>query len=218
MKTNVNERMEELKKVLYDMELNSEISKRYNSDELFLLILDEDEDIKKAMQKIINNNPLLLIEYNQSYDLIDWFTDGNYGYTDEYYICEDCHAIFMQPSVDYSYYKEGIVFEGEFDTVCCCTNCLKEYHSEEYIESCKNNPKKLIIMYSKDDIISMGWNIVNDKEYENGMYGINDNPEKILEHYQTSTPNKNKDYIFVRTDENPYMLNYILMAKDKEEE
>ena len=51
----------------------------------------------------------------------------------------------------------------------------------------------------------------NDKEYENGMYEINDNPEKILEHYQTS----NKDYIFVRTDENPYMQQFILMAKDK---
>lgn len=214
MKTNVNERMEELKKVLYDMELNSEISKRYNSDELFLLILDEDEDIKKAMQKALYNNPLFLIDYDRSYNLIDWFTQDNYGFTDEYYICEDCHAIFMQPSMDYSYYKEGILFEGEFDTVCCCANCLKEYHSEEYIETCKNNPKKWITMYSKDDMISMGWNPIGNKEYENGWYGINDNPEKILEHYQTS----NKDYIFVRTDENPFMQNFILMTKDKEEE
>ena len=44
--------MEELKKVLYDMELNSEISKRYNSDELFLLILDEDEDIKNVWHNL----------------------------------------------------------------------------------------------------------------------------------------------------------------------
>ena len=109
--------------------------------------------------------------------------------------------------------KEIAVFEDEFNTVCCCEGCLKEYHSEEYINSCINNPKKWISMYSQKEMSNLGWIPVNEKEYEYGMYEVNDDPFKILKRHQK----EDKDYVFVRTDENPFMQRFILMTKDKEE-
>ena len=200
---NLNERMELLREKLMNDNLSSEIISRYGYDEPFLLIeiANEEDEIKNFCKEIADMDDL------------DEFTENNYGYSDEYLICEDCGVAFRDPKWDYNYHKEGVVFEDEFNTVCCCEDCLKEYHGEEYISSCINNPKTWIVMYTKEEMIHLGWTPVNENEYEYGMYGINDDPFKILKRHQK----EDKDHVFVRTDENPFMQRFILMTKDKEE-
>ena len=198
----LKEKMEMLREKLNENDMISEIISRYGYDEPFLLIeiADEEETIKNFCKEIAN------------IDDIEEFTEDNYGYSDEYLICEDCGVAFQNPSLDCNYYKDGIIFENEFETVCCCESCLKEFHDEEYINSCINNPKTWITMYSKKEMANLGWTPVNENEYEYGMYGVCDNPRKILEKYQK----KDKNYLFVRTNENPFAQRFILMTKDKE--
>lgn len=200
----LNERMEMLREKLNENDMISEVVSRYGYDEPFLLIeiAAEEDKIRNFCKEIANIEDL------------NEFTEDNYGYSDEYLICEDCGVAFLDPKWDYNYHKEGAVFEDEFNTVCCCEGCLKEYHSEEYINSCINNPKKWISMYSQKEMSNLGWTPVNENEYEYGMYGVCDNPLKILEKYQE----KDKNYLFVRTNENPFAQQFILMVKDKEEE
>lgn len=200
----LNERMEMLREKLNENDMISEVVSRYGYDEPFLLIeiAAEEDKIRKFCKEIANIEDL------------NEFTEDNYGYSDEYLICEDCGIAFQNPKWDYNYYKEGIIFEGEFEAVCCCENCLKEFHIEEYINSCINDPKTWITMYSKEELSNLGWTPVNENEYEYGMYGVCDNPLKILEKYQE----KDKNYLFVRTNENPFAQQFILMVKDKEEE
>lgn len=220
-----NERMRMLKLAIYEQDkLSSEISKRYETEEQFLLILDTLKEIKEFILDFLEKHPTLKEDYEgfkkfynnpkKDFMLLEWFTHDNYGYHDEYVRCEDCGCIFKLPSSDYSYYKEGIIFEGEFDTVVCCKKCLDAFNKEDYINSKMNSPEEWVMMYSVEELVEMGWEKTNENIYEYGLYGVSHDPEMLLE--KAKKEFKEKDYLFVRQDGNPYAQYFVLLMKDKE--
>lgn len=226
MKEKVNERMGLLKLAIYEQEeLQSEISERYDTDEQFLLLQDTKEEIESFLKEFLEKHSEIKKEYELACQektylinrpIIEWFTNDNYGFSDEWAQCEDCSCIFRLPNTDYSYYKEGIIFEGEFDSVICCKKCLDAFNKEDYITSKINSPEEWVMMYSVEDMQEMGWEKTNNNIYEYGMYEVSHDPEVLLE--KAKEEFKEKDFVFVREDENPFAQYFILMMKNKEEE
>lgn len=225
-KEKVNERMGLLKEAIYAQEkLQSEISERYETDEQFLLLHDTEKEIEEFLKNFLELNPEIKKEYELASQektylinrpIIEWFTNDNYGFSDEWAQCEDCSCIFRLPSADISYYKDGIIYEGEFDDVVCCKKCLDTFNKEDYINSKKNSSNEWIIMYSVDDMKELGWKKINNKEYEYGSYGVLNDPKIILEKAQKEYPDK--DFVFVRINESPFHQESVLMMKEKEED
>ena len=117
--------------------------------------------------------------------------------------------------MDYSYYKEGILFEYEEEVKYLCRHCLQNY-KKEYLQKLENNPRNWCNMFTVEECSQSGYKEVSTT-FEHGLYGRTASPEKILETWLELYPDDK--FIFVRTDENPFACEFVLMKKiNKEEE
>lgn len=209
------EKMEILANALNELEMCSDIRRRYGKEYDFLVYQDTEKDWEKIMSFIIKENPGIEQVWKHEsainpYPLtfIDWITDEHYGNSDEYSICEDCGQAVHN---DYGYYKEYTVFEAEFEgAIALCDNCLHEEEGrfQEYLKYYINNSDRCIDMFTNEEMKAKGW--VIEGQYRNG------DPKIFLEEAQQRLPNK--DFVFVRTDEDMFNIEYVLMSKDKQKE
>ena len=207
------EKMEILANALNELEMCSDIRRRYGKEYDFLVYQDTEEDWEKIMSFIIKKNPGIEQVWKHesainSYPLtfIDWITDEHYGNSDEYSICEDCGQAVHND--DYRYYKEYTVFEAEFEgAIALCDKCLHEDEGrfQEYLNYYINNSDRCIDMFTYEEMEAKGW--VIDGQYHNG------DPKTFLKEAQKRLPNKN--FVFVRTDEDMFNIEYVLMCKEK---
>lgn len=99
-----------------------------------------------------------------------------YGYEtewdDEWYVCE-CGAAFRTQPNCYSWQPSYAEVDGEM----WCLDCALA-HAEEYLEGLENKPTKALNItgINPEDY---GYTRL-DNEYESGLYGTNDDPEKIF--------------------------------------
>lgn len=220
MKTTQKKRIDLFRKKLFESDLSSDIEKRLNRDYDFLLIYDSNEELIDLMNETIYEFSDLKKDWDEYLkiskhpNIWDFFFDGHYGYIDEYEKCEDCQSIFMRSDMDYSYHKEGICIELEGEYKCLCSNCIKDY-KDIYLESLENNHRKWCNMFTVEECEEAGYEQVTIK-IEHGLYGRTASPEKILKTWLELYPNDK--FIFVRTDENPFACEFILMKKIKNEE
>lgn len=220
MNTTFEQRIDMFREKLFSSDLSSEIQKRMDQNYEFLLIYDNNEELIDLMNETIHEFSELKNDWDEYLKIMknpniwDFFFNGNYGYHDEYDKCEDCQSIYMNPMMDYSYYKEGMLFEYEGELKYLCKNCLKNY-KREYFETLENNPKNWCNMFTADECRESGYEAVSSN-FEHGLYGRIANPEKILEEWLRLYPDDK--FIFVRTDENPFACEFILMKKIKNEE
>lgn len=220
MKTTFKQRIDLFRENLWKSDLSSEIQKRLNRDYDFLLIYDSNEELIDLMNETIyefsdlKNDWDEYLKTSKHPNIWDFFFDTHYGYSDEYEKCEDCQSIFMRPNMDYSYYKEGICLEIEGEYKCLCSNCIKNY-KDIYLKHLENNPRNWCMMFSVDECREAGYEAVSSN-FEHGLYGSVANPEKILNEWLRLYPDDK--FIFVRTDENPFACEFILMKKIKNEE
>ena len=209
------EKMNILSEALCELELCSDIVKRFNQNYWFLVNQDTEEDWEEVInyikQKYSNIEEVWQFESNNNpYPLtfIDWITDEHCGNSDEYSICEDCRCAVHN---DYGYYREFTIYEDEYEgMIAICDNCLHEdaERANAYINCHINSSKKWITMFTVEEMEQKGW--VKGKEYING------DPESVLREAQLNEPNKL--FVFVRTDEGMFDCEYVIMSKEKEEE
>ena len=219
MNTTFEQRIDMFRKKLFESDLSSEIQKRMDQDYDFLLIYDSDEELIDLMHDIIYNpvedSTLIKEDWDEYLKIMknpniwDFFFNGHYGYHDEYDKCEDCQNIYMNPMMDYSYYKEGMLFEYEGELKYLCRHCLRNY-KKEYFKTLENNPKDWCNMFTVDECRESGYEAASSS-FEHGLYGRVANPKSILENWLKLYPNDK--FIFVRTDENPFACEFILMRK-----
>jgi len=205
---------------LNEFELNSEIRKRGNTEEdvWFFLVEDSKEDFEPLLQWLFIKEISLkriYVEKNMSdpTDMIDYIMDGSWGYSDEYAICEYCEKIFKKP--DYEYNHECEIVECDAEIVWLCDGCIKK-NQDTYLEDKINNPKKCVTMFSKEEMESIGWKSISS--HETGLYDRFDDPEEIFKKIQNCDEYKNCNFIFVRTDQNPFEIEYDLMFKERNDD
>lgn len=219
MNTTFEQRIDMFRKKLFESDLSSEIQKRMDHDYDFLLIYDSNEELIDLMNETIHEFSELKKDWDEYLEIMkhpniwDFFFNDHYGYHDEWDKCEDCQSIYMNPMMDYSYYKEGILFEYEGEFKYLCKNCIKNY-KKEYLETLENNPKNWCNMFTVDECRESGYEAVSSN-FEHGLYGRVANPKAILENWLKLYPDEK--FIFVRTDENPFACEFILMKKIKNE-
>lgn len=216
---NKKEMQAKVNEVVIEMNLSSEVAKRHNTDKYGLLIQDTDKEISELQDRLTEIFKDEDIPKEPYQSLLEYIFDDMLYYSDEYTLCEDCHCIVEMPEYDYNYYKDSVLMKNEWgDLGYYCTTCLKEdYNLTLYIDQNKNNYKNWINMLSEDEMKGRGW-ITITQDLENGMYGVTIKPETIYNHYRPLYPEDKYDLVFVRTDENMFAVNFVLMVKEKEEE
>ena len=105
----------------------------------------------------------------------------------------------------------NVIFETRIPTEIVVDS---QEEADEYLESLENNPDKWCNMFTVDECRESGYEAVSSS-FEHGLYGRVANPKSILENWLKLYPDDK--FIFVRTDENPFACEFILMRKIKKE-
>ena len=121
---------------------------------------------------------------------LDYLTQGMWGFSDEYSVCEHCNKAFRTSPDSYSWTANYWLGDG----FIICDECVKEDFAEEYLESLHNNPKTANTILSDDEMENAGYEKINRDSYESGWYGRCDDPQDILEKEMETNPDY--DYVF----------------------
>lgn len=137
---------------------------------------------------------------------IDFVTEGNWGFSDEWCFCTECNEpIQRQESPHWKWYEEGKHI---------CSDCVMENYAEEYINDylvinwgmgvpTTNIPINAII--PTETLIQFGFVKVKE-DLEVGMYGTYDDPLKIL--IELTNQKHESDFIVHCTSKNPFATYY----------
>lgn len=172
--------------------------------------------------KISQDGLIIIDSWDNVKEIEDIFNkpiDGiieNWGFSDEYYICDNCNnSIHI-----YSYDKKDYAFL-ESDNIIVCGNCIRDMSNDfykEYIEYLINNPKHANTILPENTLENMGFKKCNcnneECSFESGLReGSNDNPIEILKHAIAKNPDK--DYIFDVNDVDMFGVRYTILSRDK---
>lgn len=142
---------------------------------------------------------------------VNRLTDDTWTFRDEGFVCDECYR--------WHYYenRNGVGYVNYFcgDGWIVCLDCLKE--NDEYIKMYLadkiDNPKDANILLEENKLEDLGFEKINDYPYENGMYGDNDQPIKILEKTKEQYPNM--ECLFnIRKIYNPYTTQFDLYGRE----
>ena len=178
----------------------SESLRIHIDDELFLIV--DSWDFIRELNEWLNDNYAKELYDETRYELpedirdreyftiwLDYLTDGMWGFSDEYSVCEHCNKAFRTSPDSYSWVANYWIGDG----FIICEDCVRKDYSEEYLESLENNPNTANTILSDDEIKKAGYKkIVAD--CESGWCGRCDDPEKMLE--QEKKSNKDGRYLF----------------------
>ena len=144
---------------------------------------------------------------------IEYLTEDNYGYDDQYMSCECGNVICYNPS---SGYKDNYWMSG---CGVMCEDCIRE-NAEDYIQEYltinyeKGVPTSNLPInnvFDKGELEDFGFELVMDN-LEIGWYGTYNDPREILE--KLTKENKDTDYICHCTASNPFATYYEIWARN----
>lgn len=206
----MNTKIEILKECCEELQ-NNEIHKDNQGNDF--LIIENCNLMRKLetllRQKLPKKDILKINPSKNEYssECIDYCTDDNWGYSDEYTCCYECMTI-IRISPD-SYYWTADYWSNEHGIYCKnCTNI------NEYLESLHNNPRKANTIFNYEEILKAGYSIV-ESGFENGWYGSNDNPVSILNKLLQN--NHDREYIFSISEQGQFHTKFDIYVKDIEE-
>ena len=133
-------------------------------------------------------------DYDREDYYVDFVTGYNWGYSDSYYICDDCGKAFRYPEYGTANYWTG-------DGFIICEDCVKENYKDEYIAELINNPQKANVLLNPNELEELGF-IKLDGDYENGFYGVEDKPQAIYDRLK----NDKVEIIFHVGESNPFAI------------
>ena len=175
------------------------------------ILLIESNDVKDQLNELFKeelhkNDIDTYPDYNWDDYYVNFATGDNYGFYDEYYICSECNKAFKTNNG----YATAKVWLG--DGFCLCANCVKE-DPTEYINERLNNPDKMNVILSDSELEQLGFKKLNDEHYENGYYGIHDNPSKLYAKAKQDYPNSSILFS-IYENYNPYATEFDIWIKE----
>jgi hypothetical protein len=144
----------------------------------------------------------VILENTKDMEVVEKFIDENkididLLYSDEYTTCQECNEIME--------YCKMKFLQNDFFV---CDNCIKENYTSDYIDTIENDYKKCNMILSINELEKIGY-ILIEENFENGFYGVNDEPKKIFEKYE----NDYKSLIFHIDSKNPFAVYFSLYGK-----
>ena len=176
-----------------------------NNDEIEVLIINNTNDEAKLNElfklELQANKIDTYPDYDNGYFYIELITGDNYGYADEYIICEECLKAYRRDLNGMGYNEFWIA-----DNTCLCAECVRKDPSE-YIDYLINNPDSANIILSDSELSSLGFTKMNEEHYANGLYDSYDNPRKIYDKIRET--NQEAQILFsIYKNHNPFEVEF----------
>ena len=140
-------------------------SLRIHCDDKWFLIVDS-WDFIRELNEWLNDNYAKELCDETRYELpedisdreyfttwLDYLTDGMWGFSDEYSVCEHCNKAFRTSPDSYSWVANYWIGDG----FIICEDCVKEDYAEEYLESLQNNPHTANTILSDVEMENAGY-------------------------------------------------------------
>lgn len=138
------------------------------------------------------------------------FPDGvDVDFTDNGEFCCNCGRWIPNPTIGtYDYWIDYQNYE------VTCKDCIRSNPAwaEDYIETCKNNPKMANTLLPDTLLQGMGWH--KYEGYENGWYGREDDPEQVM----AELNDKGLDVVFSITSCTMFQTDFDAWTRRHEEE
>lgn len=143
---------------------------KYTEDEI------EDIGLKMAYFSKAGNKE----EYGRFFDDCMSFLGTEWGFSDEYTLCNDCYRVIRISPNSYSWTPDYVLGDGYI----ICNECARD-NKEDYINEFINNPRKAVTWLSEIEVEKMGFKQINEEKYETGFHaGQNDSPEKEFDKFK----------------------------------
>ena len=221
--------------LIHDVDINDCIGNIYvniyqDTDDDNILVFDDNESVKNFNKMIIDEfKGKRTVDYlgdeidisseercanartNKDTYFVDRLTDDAWTFSDEGFVCDECQR--------WHYYddRNGVGYVNYFcgDGWIICSDCLKksDEYTEMYLKELIDNYSKANILLDDDKLYDLGFEKINTSPYNNGMYGDNDQPSKILEKAKEQYPNM--EFIFnERKIYNPFTTKFDLYGRE----
>ena len=141
-------------------------------------------------------------------EMFGGFPEGvDVDFTDGGHFCSNCGRWIPQPLCE----PIDAWVDTEWGEVTC-GDCLRKNESwaEDYVERLKNNPHSANHLLPGTMLQGMGWKEA-EYEYENGWYGVEDSPPKIMK----ALNDAGKDVVFDIKDVNPFATRFTVWTKNQ---
>lgn len=173
----------------------------YDDEEPFFIVDSWDEAIE--LQKF------LAPDYEPKSDTdtrkLDEILDDKWGFSDMFTACYGCGELIDFGSSNPDDY--GIV---DNDGIYC-EACIKQ-NPDDYLDNLINNPRRANTCLDQSDFESKGFEVVGDN-FENGLYGRVDSPDKILKDLLAKYPDG--EFVFdAKHGRSPYAVNFQVFGRN----
>lgn len=165
--------------------------------------------IKEKFEELnIDTEDMSLRQLESDEGYIEFATEDSWVYADESFVCWECGKCFRIETTGYANFwvcNDGIL----------CKDCVKK-EPEPYVEYLTNNPNTANTLLDKEDFEKLGF-VVGNQTFENGLYGVNDNPTEIFNNILKEHPNAEVVFDIIKTY-NPFATEFRHYIKYNEEE
>jgi hypothetical protein len=134
---------------------------------------------------------------------------NNIHFTDDSAKCIECEKIVYTADGSYEGRFEEISSEGYV-----CSECVHKDKGTRMslVDDRINEPHKATTLLTDEELEEPGFTKI-DEEYENGWYGVEDDPEVIMKHLRE----KWGDVLFQVTGCNPFDIGFVAWVRDSKE-
>jgi hypothetical protein len=116
---------------------------------------------------------------------LNYLTQDMWGFGDEYAVCDCCYKVIRTSPDSYSWKADYWI-----DYELTCGDCTRENENirDEYLHTLQNNFKTANTILSDEDLKEAGYERLEHTIYQNGWYGVRDDPEELLKEAQSKYP------------------------------
>lgn len=171
------------------------------------LIVPNTKWLKTFNQWVREKHPELVEQlqeeaYNQEDSWVDYFTNREWGYEDEYCLCSTCGDV-IRTTPDSAFWKQDYYKDFEACMIVC-GDCVRtnQIERESYVNWLLDNPERANTILSQENLETMGFSKHFQQDECSGIGWIADNPVKVLRKLQETE--EGKEYVFSIVSSTPF--------------
>lgn len=147
---------------------------------------------------------------NASYNdaCVDFATDGNYVYTDDSFLCDECGQLYRTDDYYANYYMG--------DGYIVCEDCVHS-NPEDYVQSLINDPERANTILSVSELYDLGFEQLNE-HYANGWYGREDDPKQIYDNLVNQYGYDAEILFSIEKTRNPFQTDFDVFVRNIDED
>lgn len=171
------------------------------------LIVPDTKWLKTFNQWVREKHPELIEQlqeeaYNQEDSWIDYLTNREWGFEDEYYLCSVCGGV-IRTTPGSAFWKQEYYQDFEACMIVC-GDCVRanQKEKESYVKWLLENPERANTILSQEDLETMGFRQHFKQDKCSCIGRTPDNPVEVLKELQETE--EGKEYIFSIVSSTPF--------------